>query len=249
MCPAIDSLRTEAIWKYAPILKGVTSYAPDPETKNIMITGGAGFIASWVVRHLTLTYPQAYNIVSFDKLDYCASLNNTNVLNKEPNFSFYNGDITCAEDVLSCLAKHEIDTVLHFAAQSHVDLSFGNSYEFTSTNVYGTHVLLECVRAYGRVKKFIHVSTDEVYGEVHDEADDLLEDTMLRPTNPYAASKAAAEMLVNAYHKSFKLPMIIVRSNNVYGPHQFPESKQHFLEAKHKRLTITKKSFRSLHCF
>lgn len=192
--------------------------------KNIMITGGAGFIASWVVRHLTLTYGEHYNIVSFDKLDYCASLNNTNMLNKQDNFAFYQGNITNSDDVMNCLRKHKIDTVLHFAAQSHVDLSFGNSYEFTSTNVYGTHVLLECMREWG-IKKFIHVSTDEVYGEVGDDADDMIEESILAPTNPYAASKAAAEMMVNAFYKSFKLPTIIVRSNNVYGPHQFPESK------------------------
>lgn len=111
---------------------------------------------------------------------------------------------------------------MHFAAQSHVDLSFGNSYDFTTTNVFGTHVLLECVKTY-RIHKFIHVSTDEVYGEVKDSDEDLMEDAILAPTNPYAASKAAAEMLVQAYRKSFKLPVIIVRSNNVYGPHQFPE--------------------------
>jgi dTDP-glucose 4,6-dehydratase len=111
---------------------------------------------------------------------------------------------------------------MHFAAQSHVDLSFGNSYTFTHNNVMGTHVLLECANTL-KVKRFIHVSTDEVYGEVETGAADLMETALLCPTNPYAASKAAAEMLVNAYYKSFKLPVIIVRSNNVYGPHQFPE--------------------------
>lgn len=111
---------------------------------------------------------------------------------------------------------------MHFAAQSHVDLSFGNSYTFTHNNVLGTHVLLECSLA-ANVQRFIHVSTDEVYGEVATGAEDLLETAILAPTNPYAASKAAAEMIVSAYAKSFKLPVIIVRSNNVYGPHQFPE--------------------------
>jgi dTDP-D-glucose 4,6-dehydratase len=125
---------------------------------------------------------------------------------------------------MKALKDNNIDTIFHFAAQSHVDLSFGNSYQFTSTNVYGTHVLLECAKTHG-ITRFIHVSTDEVYGEVGDEDDDLLESSILSPTNPYAASKAAAEMLVNAYYKSFKMPIIIVRSNNVYGPHQFPESK------------------------
>lgn len=120
------------------------------------------------------------------------------------------------------MERHHIDTVLHFAAQSHVDLSFGNSYGFTHTNVYGTHVLLESAKKVG-ITRFIHISTDEVYGEVKEDGDELLESSILAPTNPYAASKAAAEMLVQSYQKSFKLPVIIVRSNNVYGPHQYPE--------------------------
>lgn len=122
------------------------------------------------------------------------------------------------------MERYKIDTVFHFAAQSHVDLSFGNSYSFTYTNVYGTHVMLESAKKCG-IKRFIHISTDEVYGEVMDDDDDLVESSILAPTNPYAASKAAAEMMVHSYQKSFKLPVIIVRSNNVYGPHQFPESK------------------------
>lgn len=210
------------IWKEAPVLTGTTKFEPLPDVKNIMITGGAGFIACWLVRHLTLTYPHAYNIVSFDKLDYCSSLNNTRALNDRRNFTFYQGDITNPSEVVDCLERYNIDTVFHFAAQSHVDLSFGNSYGFTHTNVYGTHVLLESAKKVG-IKRFIHVSTDEVYGEVKDDDDDLLETSILAPTNPYAASKAAAEMLVHSYQKSFKLPVIIVRSNNVYGPHQYPE--------------------------
>ncbi|KAI0170982.1 hypothetical protein BJ166DRAFT_517469 [Pestalotiopsis sp. NC0098] len=210
------------IWKYAPVLTGSTKYEPRPDVKNIMITGGAGFIACWLVRHLTATYPEAYNIVSFDKLDYCSSLNNTRMLNEKRNFTFYHGDITYPAEVLECMERYNIDTVFHFAAQSHVDLSFGNSYTFTHTNVYGTHVMLESAKKVG-IKRFIHISTDEVYGEVKDDDDDLLETSILAPTNPYAASKAAAEMLVHSYMKSFKLPVIIVRSNNIYGPHQFPE--------------------------
>lgn len=176
---------------------------------------------SWITRHLTLTYQANYNIVAFDKLDYCASLNNTSQLEAQHNFAFYKGDITSSKDVMGCLRKHNIDTVLHFAAQSHVDLSFGNSYQFTLTNVFGTHVLLECMKTHG-IRRFIHVSTDEVYGEIKDGEDDLLEESLLAPTNPYAASKAAAEMLVNAYFKSFQLPVIMVRSNNIYGPRQYP---------------------------
>ncbi|POS82424.1 putative rhamnose biosynthetic enzyme 2, partial [Erysiphe pulchra] len=210
------------IWKEAPVFTGTTKFEPLPDVKNIMITGGAGFIACWLARHLTLTYANSYNIVSFDKLDYCSSLNNTRTLNDKRNFTFYHGDITNPSEVMDCLERYNIDTIFHFAAQSHVDLSFGNSYAFTHTNVYGTHVLLESAKKIG-IKKFIHISTDEVYGEVRDDADDLLETSILAPTNPYAASKAAAEMLVHSYQKSFKLPVIIVRSNNVYGPHQYPE--------------------------
>ncbi|EQL02570.1 dTDP-D-glucose 4,6-dehydratase [Ophiocordyceps sinensis CO18] len=210
------------VWKKAPLLKGSTQFEPLPNVKNVMITGGAGFIASWVARHLTLTYPQAYNIVSFDKLDYCSSLNNTRALNDKRNFTFYQGDITHPSEVLDCLERYNIDTIFHFAAQSHVDLSFGNSYGFTHTNIYGTHVLLESANKVG-IKRFIHVSTDEVYGEVNEDDDELVESSILAPTNPYSASKAAAEMLIVSYQKSFKLPAIIVRSNNVYGPHQYPE--------------------------
>ncbi|KAF2088168.1 NAD(P)-binding protein [Saccharata proteae CBS 121410] len=211
-----------AVWTRAPLLTGTTKFEPLHDAKNIMVTGGAGFIACWFVRHLTLTYPDHYKVYSFDKLDYCASLNNTRILDQRPNFTFVQGDITSPADVTRCLRAHNIDTIFHFAAQSHVDLSFGNSYQFTNTNVYGTHVLLESAKAYG-VKRFIHISTDEVYGEVESDSDDLIENSLLAPTNPYSASKAAAEMMVNAYWKSFKLPVIIIRANNVYGPHQFPE--------------------------
>ncbi|KAI1180567.1 hypothetical protein F4777DRAFT_585441 [Nemania sp. FL0916] len=225
--PAVESntngyYHDSSIWRNAPLLTGSTKFDPLPDVKNIMITGGAGFIACWLVRHLTVTYPHAYNIVSFDKLDYCSSLNNTRMLNERRNFTFYHGDITNPKEVVECMERYNIDTIFHFAAQSHVDLSFGNSYSFTSTNVYGTHVMLESAKKVG-IKRFIHISTDEVYGESKDDEEDLLETSILAPTNPYAASKAAAEMLVLSYLKSFKLPVIIVRSNNVYGPHQFPE--------------------------
>lgn len=174
------------------------------------------------MRHLVLTYPH-YHVVSFDKLDYCATLNNTRILDDRLNFDFEQGDITSPADVKRVLRKHKIDTIFHFAAQSHVDLSFGNSYEFTNTNVYGTHVLLERAREHG-ITRFIHISTDEVYGDVPFGAADLGETSILAPTNPYSASKAAAEMMVSAYRSSFKLPLLTVRANNVYGPHQFPES-------------------------
>jgi len=116
---------------------------------------------SWLVRHLTVKYPNAYNIVSFDKLDYCSSLNNARMLESKANFNFFHGDVTQPNDVLRCLQKHDIDTVFHLAAHTHVDLSFGNSYNFTKNNVLGTHVLLESIKEFGRIKRFYHVSTDE----------------------------------------------------------------------------------------
>jgi dTDP-D-glucose 4,6-dehydratase len=145
------------------------------------------------------------------------------MLDSRAHFYFCYGDILNSGDVKRCMSQYNIDTIFHLAAMSHVDLSFGNSMNFTTTNVLGTHVMLECAR-YAGIKRFIHISTDEVYGEVEEDGEDLIEATFLAPTNPYAASKAAAEMLVNAYWKSFKLPAIIVRCNNVYGPHQYPES-------------------------
>ena len=217
--------REKVISEESLVYAGATRFEPLAGVRVILITGGAGFIASWVTRHLCLTYPTAYRIVCFDKLDYCASLNNIQCVQGQKNFSFCYGDVTNKTEVMRCLKKYHVDTVFHFAAQSHVDLSFGNSFQFTTTNVLGTHVMLECAVEHG-IQRFIHISTDEVNGEVNFGDPDLLENSLLAPTNPYAASKAAAEMFVNAYAKSFKLPVIIIRSNNVYGPHQFPESKR-----------------------
>jgi UDP-glucose 4,6-dehydratase len=120
--------------------------------------------------------------------------------------------------------EEKIDTVMHFAAQTHVDNSFGNSFAFTQANIFGTHVLLESAKNCPTIKRFIHVSTDEVYGEGETfDAKPMNEEHILEPTNPYAATKAGAEFLVKSYHRSFKLPCIITRGNNVYGPHQYPE--------------------------
>jgi UDP-glucose 4,6-dehydratase len=189
--------------------------------KNILITGGAGFIASHVVLRFVKNYPQ-YKIVNLDKLDYCSSLLNLKELENSPNYKFVKGNVCSSDFVTYILASEEIDTILHFAAQTHVDNSFGNSFQFTENNILGTHTLLEASKVYGKIKRFVHVSTDEVYGEI--EAGEGFEhSTILQPTNPYAATKAGAEFLVQAYHNSFKLPTIITRGNNVYGPHQYPE--------------------------
>lgn len=182
-----------------------------------------GFIASHVAILLCNKYPQ-YNIVVYDKLDYCACLANLEELFDKPNFKFVKGDIASPDLVSYVLREEEIDTILHFAAQTHVDNSFGNSFAFTQTNIYGTHVLLESAKMCSTLKRFVHVSTDEVYGEGEDfETDPMSEGHVLEPTNPYAATKAGAEFLVKSYFRSFQLPCLITRGNNVYGPHQFPE--------------------------
>lgn len=188
------------------------------QPKKILITGGCGFIASHVVIHLVKNYPQ-YNIVNIDRLSYCSSLNNVQEIENEPNYKFYLMDITSVNEMNKIFEIEQFDTIMHFAAQTHVDNSFGNSFKFINDNITGTHVLLELAKKYN-IKRFIHVSTDEVYGETETNVN---ENTILNPTNPYAASKAGAELLVNSYNISFKLPTIITRGNNVFGPHQYPE--------------------------
>ena len=163
-------------------------------------------------------------MVVYDKLDYCACLANLEEVFDQPNFKFVKGNIASPDLVSYVLREEKIDTILHFAAQTHVDNSFGNSFAFTETNVYGTHVLLESAKCCDTLRRFVHVSTDEVYGEGEDfETVPMSEEHVLEPTNPYAATKAGAEFLVKSYFRSFKLPCLITRGNNVYGPHQFPE--------------------------
>jgi len=192
--------------------------------KNVLITGGAGFIASQTVLHFAEKYPQ-YKLVVLDKLDYCASRKHLAHLEGKDNFKFIKGDITSGDLLNYLLKSEEIDTILHFAAQTHVDNSFGNSVVFTTNNVVGTHVLLEAAKAaMPRLKRFVHVSTDEVYGENPGEDHDAFhEHSKMEPTNPYAATKASAEMLIIGYWHSYKLPVIVTRGNNVYGPRQYPE--------------------------
>jgi UDP-glucose 4,6-dehydratase len=169
---------------------------------------------------LTLLLPTP-QIVNFDKLDYCSSLKNIAEIADYPNYAFVKGSITSPDLVNFVLRAEKIDTIMHFAAQTHVDNSFGNSFTFTEANILGTHVLLEAAKE-AKVKLFVHVSTDEVYGDGEDGTPSH-EGSPLEPTNPYAATKAGAEYLVKAYHRSFALPIIITRGNNVYGPHQYPE--------------------------
>lgn len=206
---------------HSSLLTGCTKFKPLPYIRTILITGGAGFIGSWVTRHLSVQYKDDYQIICFDKLDMVSSLKNIDPLFALPNFSFVKGDVGSAADVLAVLETYNVDCILHFAAYSHVDDSFGNPVAFESNNATATLVLLETVRKYGKIRRLIHVSTDEVYGGTNGTIVD--EGDKLRPTNPYSASKAGAEMHVTAYHASFGIPIITARSNNVYGPHQYPQ--------------------------
>lgn len=215
------------------------------EPRNILVTGGAGFIASHVAEHLFFTYPK-YKIVILDRLDYCSNTKNFDSMQGKPNFKFVKGDIKSPDLLHYIIQQEDIDTVMHFAAQTHVDLSFGNSVTFTDDNVLGTHRILEVLKEMKhQVKRYIHVSTDEVYGEnasYHDEGDMKVEATSpLDPTNPYAASKAAAEMMVKSYHRSYGLPVLVTRGNNVYGPRQYPEKlipKMIMMLKRNKKLTV-----------
>jgi dTDP-glucose 4,6-dehydratase len=185
--------------------------------KKITITGGAGFIGSHIVEGFAARYPGA-KITVLDKMTYAADVRNIFELMTAGRVRLTVGDIC---DIETCArAVKGADLVIHAAAESHVDNSFGNSLEFTRTNVWGTHCMMEACRV-TKVPKIIHVSTDEVYGEVLEGAVD--ENAMLKPTNPYSASKAGAEMVVGGYWQSYRLPVITLRANNIYGIRQYPE--------------------------
>ena len=156
--------------------------------------------------------------MNIDCLNYCSNIRN---VSPHPNYTFVKGNITNQDLLDNLLKEHQIDTVVHFAAQSHVDNSFQNSLIFTQDNIVGTHILLECIRANPAIQRFIHISTDEVYGDMG--TDKKTENSVLCPTNPYAATKASAELLVQSYYHSYQIPAIIIRSNNVFGPRQYLE--------------------------
>lgn len=163
-------------------------------------------------------------VVCLDKLNYCGNPRNFEEVADCPNFTFVKGDVCDMDLVTHLMSNFKIDTVMHFAAETHVDNSFGQSLAFTRSNVLGTHALLECSKLkIDQIRRFIHVSTDEVYGESSPDGDRKSETAVLSPTNPYAATKAAAEFIVQSYRTSFNLPTIITRGNNVYGPKQYPE--------------------------
>jgi UDP-glucose 4,6-dehydratase len=192
---------------------------------NLLITGGCGFIGSNFINYY-LKNNINVKIINFDVMYYCAREDNiTEEIRNGPNYVLIKGNLCNTDLVSNTLNCYNITHVIHFAAQSHVQNSFEDSIKFTHDNVLGTHTLLECARKYGKIEKFIHVSTDEVYGESMLEEDEKhkTEHSVLCPSNPYAATKAGAELLAQAYYHSYKMPIIITRGNNVYGPNQYPE--------------------------
>lgn len=188
--------------------------------KQILVTGGCGFIGSNFVR-MMLERHSSLSVINLDKLTYAGNLENVADLQDNPRHFFCKGDIADAALLNSLLQQHQLDAVINFAAESHVDRSILDSGPFVQTNMVGTQVLLDACRR-AKVPRYLQVSTDEVYGSLG--ADGLFtEETPLAPNSPYSASKAAADLLVRAYHHTFEFPAIITRCSNNYGPFQFPE--------------------------
>lgn len=185
--------------------------------KRLLITGGAGFIGSNFIRHMVHKYPD-YKIVNLDKLTYCGNLDNLKDIEKHKNYKFVKGDITDAALVEKLVG--ESDVVINFAAESHVDRSITDPGIFVKTNVVGTFTLLEAAKKSG-VDLFIQISTDEVYGSV--ESGSSKETDALDPNSPYSATKAGSDLLARSYFVTFKLPVIVTRSSNNFGPYQYPE--------------------------
>ena len=185
---------------------------------HVLVTGGCGFIGSNFIRHLLKHYP--YRITNLDKLTYAGNMENLEDLAHDPRYTFIKGDIAERTDLEPVFAGG-VDAVVNFAAESHVDRSIMEPDAFVRTNITGTFALLDCTRTYP-VKRFIQVSTDEVYGALG-ATGSFREDTPLAPTSPYSASKASADLMAMAYHKTFGTPVTITRCSNNYGPYQFPE--------------------------
>ncbi|WHY66784.1 dTDP-glucose 4,6-dehydratase [Neobacillus sp. SuZ13] len=190
--------------------------------ENVLITGGAGFIGGNFVHYMMNKYPQ-YNIYNLDLLTYAGDLTKHREMEGRRNYHFIKADITEREAINSLFEQEKFDYVVHFAAESHVDRSITDPSIFVRTNVLGTQVLLDAALKVD-VKKFVHVSTDEVYGELDfDPATFFTEESPLQPNSPYSASKASSDLLVRAYHATYGLPVNITRCTNNYGPYQFPE--------------------------
>ncbi len=184
---------------------------------KILITGGAGFIGSNFIRHMLNKHP-SYEIVNIDKLTYSGNLKNLRDVEQNPNYRFIKGDI-CDSQMVNSTAK-DCDVIINFAAESHVDRSILEPESFIRTDIYGTYTLLETVKKY-KMERMIQISTDEVYGSI--KKGSFKETDPLNPSSPYAASKASADLLCLSYFTTYKLPIIITRSSNNFGPYQYPE--------------------------
>lgn len=193
--------------------------------RSILITGGAGFIGSHVVRLFVQKYPD-YQIFNLDKLTYAGNLKNLTDIENAPNYTFIKADLVDGQAMHDLFQKHAFDGVIHLAAESHVDRSISNPMDFVMTNVVGTVNLLNAAKTAWNGnfndKLFYHVSTDEVYGSLH-EGGFFLETTAYDPQSPYSASKASSDHFVRAYHNTYKIPVVISNCSNNYGPNQFPE--------------------------
>ena len=194
--------------------------------RNILITGGAGFIGSHVVRHFVKKYPD-YHIVNLDKLTYAGNLENLKDVEAEPNYTFVKADICDYERMVDLFREYEIDGVIHLAAESHVDRSIKDPFTFARTNVMGTLSLLQaakvCWEGNYEGKLFYHISTDEVYGALEFDGKLFTEQTPYNPHSPYSAAKASSDHFVRAYHDTYGMPTIVTNCSNNYGPYQFPE--------------------------
>lgn len=190
--------------------------------KKVLVTGGAGFIGGNFVQYLVEKYP-TYDIYNLDALTYAGDLTKHRAIETKENYFFVRGDIVNQQEIIFLFEKERFDYVVHFAAESHVDRSIQNPSAFVQTNVLGTQVLLDAAKQVG-ITKFVHISTDEVYGELDFDSNAFFtEETQLHPNSPYSASKASSDLLVMAYHQTYGLPMNITRCSNNYGPYQFPE--------------------------
>lgn len=192
--------------------------------KKVLVCGGAGFIGSNFVHYLLEKYPY-YSVVVYDKLTYAGNLENLRNVEKSPRYKFIKGDIADAEKVNQVVKDENIDYVVNFAAETHVTRSLlFRADEFVRTNVLGTHAILEAVKNNNHVERFVHVSTDEVYGSLElDDPNSFREDTAFEPNVPYAAAKAGGDHMCRAYHNSYKVPVIVTHCSNNYGPFQHPE--------------------------
>lgn len=191
--------------------------------KTVLVTGGAGFIGSNYVYYMLKRHPD-YKIVCLDALTYAGNLETLEEAIKNKNFGFVKGDITNRKAVYTLFEKEKLDAVVNFAAESHVDRSIDEPEIFLKTNILGTQVLLDACRKYGMIR-YHQVSTDEVYGDLPLDRPDLFftEETPIHTSSPYSASKASADLLVMAYHRTYGLPVTISRCSNNYGPYHFPE--------------------------